>query len=233
MRIAAIIVGGGEGKRMGRIRDKLFLSLDGVPLLARTLQAFQNHPRIEEMAVVISEKLEARFKKEIEDRYQFSKIVAVTTGGERRQDSVYKGLRALAPAPDIVLIHDADRPFVNAGIIDRVIEGVTTAGAALAAVRPRDTVKEVDENEMVTGTIDRSHLRLAQTPQGFRYREIRAAHDHARKEDWAVTDDASLIERRGGRVLTVAGSYENIKVTFPEDIGLARGIVREKQWGIN
>jgi 2-C-methyl-D-erythritol 4-phosphate cytidylyltransferase len=229
IKTGAIIVAGGAGKRMEGT-DKLFLSFGGKPLLALTLEAFQKHPGIDVIVLVVSAAVRERFEEEIRDRCELSKLAAVVEGGERRQDSVYNGLLAFPEAPDLVLIHDGDRPFIDQAVIAAVLTGAGEGGA-IAAVPARDTLKWVDREECIVKTIDREVIWQAQTPQGFPFRLIQAAHEKARKEGWEVTDDASMMERLGERVRVVKGSYDNLKITTPEDIFLAEAIFREWEMG--
>ena len=224
----AVIVAGGAGKRMEGI-DKLFLSFDGKPLLALTLEAFQGHPGIDVIVLAVSGAVRKRFEEEIRGHFELSKLAAVVDGGAERQDSVYNGLRAFTEPPDLVLIHDGDRPFIEQTVITAVIAGAGKGGA-IAAVPARDTLKWVDREECIVKTIDREVICQAQTPQGFPFRLILAAHEKARKEGWEVTDDASMMEQMGDRVRVVKGSYDNIKITTPEDIALAEAIYGE--WGM-
>jgi len=224
----AVIVAGGAGKRMEGI-DKLFLSFDGKPLLALTLEAFQGHPGIDVIVLVASGAVKKRFEEEIRDRCELSKLVVVVEGGEERQDSVYNGLLAFPEPPDLVLIHDGDRPFIAPAVITAVLAGAGEGGA-IAAVPARDTLKWVDREECIVKTLDREVIWQAQTPQGFPFRLILAAHEKARKEGWEVTDDASMMEQMGHRVRVVKGGYDNIKITTPEDIVVAEAIFGE--WGV-
>jgi 2-C-methyl-D-erythritol 4-phosphate cytidylyltransferase len=224
----AVIVAGGAGKRMEGV-DKLFLSFDGKPLLALTLEAFQSHLGIDAIVLVASAAVKEKFEDKIRGRFELSKLVAVVEGGEERQDSVYNGLLAFPEPPDLVLIHDGGRPFVGQTIITAVIAGAGEGGA-IAAVPARDTLKWVDREESIVKTLDREVIWQAQTPQGFPFRLILAAHEKAREEGWEVTDDSSMMEQLGERIRVVKGSYDNIKITTPEDIGLAEAIYG--QWAV-
>ena len=208
---------------MGGGREKLFLSFNGKPILALALEAFQRHPGIDTIVLAAGEWVRERFEAEIREEYHLSKVVAVTPGGNHRQDSVYNGLRAFPESPEMVLIHDGDRPFVTGEIISAVLDGARTGGA-IAAVRAKDTLKWVNRKEYVIKTLDREVIWLAQTPQGFPYQIILEAHEKARAEGWEVTDDAAMVERMGGTVRVVEGSYDNIKITTPEDIVLAEAV---------
>ncbi len=222
-----VIVAGGAGKRMEGV-DKLFLSFDGKPLLALTLEAFQRHPGIDAIVLVASGAGRERFEEEIRDRFELSKLAAVVEGGKERQDSVYNGLLGFSDPPGVVLIHDGDRPFIEQEVISAVLTGAGEGGA-IAAVPARDTLKWVDREECIVKTLDREVIWQAQTPQGFPFRLILAAHEKAREEGWEVTDDGSMMEQMGERIRVVKGSYDNIKITTPEDVVVAEAIFRE--WG--
>lgn len=224
MKAGAVIVAGGTGKRM-RGRDKLFLSFDGTPLLAITLEAFQKHPGIDTIVLVAGSETGKRFEMEILNNFDLSKLSAVVEGGKRRQDSVYNGLLGFKEEPDLVLIHDGDRPFVRQSLITAVLAGAK-AGGAIAAVPARDTLKWVEKEEYIVKTLDREVIWQAQTPQGFPFRAILSAHEKAAREGWEVSDDASLLELMGERIRVVKGDYDNIKITTPEDIILAQGIFK-------
>ncbi len=214
-----------------RGRDKLFHPLGPDPLLAVTIRAFQDHPGIDGIVLVAGDRVRERFRKELLPRYGFSKVLAEVAGGRRRQGSVYRGLKAFDPPPELVLIHDGDRPFVSQENISAVLAGASSGGA-IAAVAVKDTVKRVDSDGLIIDTPDRQQLRLAQTPQGFPFAVILAAHERARAAGWEVTDDAALAEGEGIRVRTVSGSYDNIKITTPEDLLLAETIHSHRQQGI-
>jgi 2-C-methyl-D-erythritol 4-phosphate cytidylyltransferase len=227
MKSGAIIVAAGEGRRM-RGKEKLFYPLGGSPLLVLTLKAFQRHPGIDAIVLVGGERVRKEFGEKWKEGYGFSKVIAAVAGGPLRQDSVYNGLRAFPSPPDLVLIHDGDRPFIPRSVISAVLKEAALGGA-LAAVAVKDTVKRVDGEGVIVDTPNRRELRLAQTPQGFPFPLILAAHERARREGWEVTDDASLAERAGVRVRVVEGSYDNIKVTTPEDLALAELIHSRRQ----
>jgi 2-C-methyl-D-erythritol 4-phosphate cytidylyltransferase len=220
MRAGAVIVAGGKGLRMGGGEEKLLLPLGGIPILARTLIPFQECPEIAEIVLAANAEIARRFQADILKPGKISKAVRIAPGGQRRQDSVYNGLRALSDAVEIVLIHDGDRPFVTGKLI-RAVLAASAAGGALAAVRAKDTVKLQGEGMAVEKTLLRKRLWLAQTPQGFPLKDILAGHERARAEGWNVTDDAEIVERCGGRVTIVESDYDNIKVATPEDYDLA------------
>ncbi len=227
MKTGAVIVAAGEGRRMGG-KEKLFHPLGADPLLAVTIRTFQLHTGVEGIVLVAGDRVRERFENELRGRYGLTKVIAVVGGGPRRQDSVCRGLRAFATPPELVLIHDGDRPFVTAAIISAVL-AAAPGGGAIAAVAVKDTVKRVDGEGAIIDTPQRRELMLAQTPQGFPFPLILAAHEKAREEEREATDDAALAERMGLRVRTVLGSYDNIKVTTPEDLLLAEAIHSRRQ----
>ncbi len=223
----AVIVAAGEGRRMGG-REKLFYPLGGKPLLVLTLAAFQDHPAVGDIVLVGGERVRERLEKEWRARYGLTKVSAAVPGGPRRQDSVRNGLEAFGSPPELVLIHDGDRPFISGAVISAVL-AAAPGGGAIAAVAVKDTVKMVDGEGVITDTPDRRRLRLAQTPQGFPFPAILEAHRRARREGREVTDDAALAEWAGLRVRVVEGSYDNIKITTPEDLTLAEAIRSRRQ----
>jgi len=212
----ALIVAAGRGERAGGGLPKQYRPLAGVPVLRRSLQPFLDHPRIDAVRVVIADGHQ--------DAYAAAAaglaLLAPVAGGAERQDSVRRGLESLAgEAPDAVLIHDAARPFVPAAMIDRVLEALADAPAALPVLPVVDTLKRGADGA-VAETVPRDGLWRAQTPQGFRYAEILAAHRVAADAPPA-TDDAALAERAGLRVTLVEGSEEAAKLTTADDLARA------------
>ena len=210
----AIIVAAGEGRRFGSAKQ--FAALKGRPLLDWTVDAFEAHPEVGEIVLVLpDEKAGARFI----DRYP--KITAVVRGGRRRQDSVRHGFaRVRAGAGDVVLVHDGARPLVSREVISRVIREAGRRGAAIPAVPVEDTIKESVRGKVVR-TVDRANLFRVQTPQGFSYAVLEKVLRRARLAKWAATDEAGLAERAGVEVRLVEGDPRNIKVTTPSDLKLA------------
>jgi 2-C-methyl-D-erythritol 4-phosphate cytidylyltransferase len=219
MIVAAVIVAAGRGARMGASRPKALLSLGGEPMLARAIRALATRPRVGPVVVVVADPEEARAA-----LGEAAARVTLVRGGPRRQDSVLRGLRALEEA-DIVLVHDAARPLVPAALVDAVIDAAVEHGAAVPAIAPADTVKTVGEDGVVAGTLARDRLRLAQTPQGFRRELLVAAHARAESDGFLGTDDASLVERIGGRVALIEGSARNIKITTSIDLEHAEALL--------
>lgn len=215
-RVGAIIAAAGQSRRMQGV-DKLFADVAGKPILAHTIDRFQASPLVACIAVV----LRAERVEEWRDRARaagWRKIVAVVAGGERRQDSVLAGLRALGEC-DWVMVHDGARPCVTEEIIQRGLEAARETGAAIAAVPAKDTIKTVGAGGTVTGTPARESLWIVQTPQVFAGQVLRSAYEVA---TGTVTDDASLVEQAGVKVKVFMGDYRNIKLTTPEDLAVAR-----------
>jgi 2-C-methyl-D-erythritol 4-phosphate cytidylyltransferase len=209
--VAAVVVAAGEGRRFGSAKQ--FALLGGRPVLEWSLAAFQSHPRVGEIVLVLpDEALGPRFAA------AFGKVSAVVRGGARRQDSVFAGFSRLdRNRAGIVLVHDGARPLVTDALIRRVIRGAEERGAAVPALPVEDTVKE-GENGRVVRTMDRSRLYRVQTPQGFAYEILEEAFRRAREDGWSGTDDASLVERMGRPVALAEGDPLNIKITTLLDL---------------
>ena len=217
---------------MGAGSNKQYLLLDDMPILARTVQAFENAPFIDAIYLVSPVQEIPFCRSEVVERYGFSKVRAIVAGGAERQHSVLNGLLAMTEAgeDDLVLIHDGVRPFVSARMLEAAALAAREGGAAVVAVPVKDTVKVVRDG-VIKETPAREDLWLAQTPQAFRYGLIRAAHEEAAALGFLGTDDSSLIERQGGAVRIVPGDYRNIKITTPEDMLLAEAFLKEKELG--
>jgi 2-C-methyl-D-erythritol 4-phosphate cytidylyltransferase len=228
MKTAAIITAAGAGIRMGADQAKQFMDLDGRPLLAVTLERFDRSPDIDGILLVVPPGRVDYCRKEMVKKYDFAKVERVLAGGERRQDSVRLGLEATEGRYPLVLIHDGVRPFVPLDLISRVVAAMNEYRAVVPALPARETIKESDSAGLVARTHDRRALWLVQTPQAFRYGDILEAHHRALKENWEeMTDDALLVERTGVPVKIIEGSEENIKITTPRDLELARFLLRK------
>lgn len=216
MTVAAVLVAAGSGSRLGAGVPKAFVRVGGRTLLDLAAARFRDDPRIGECIVVAPDNW-------VDEAAATSGCPAVP-GGATRQLSVDAGLRALSEGVKTVLVHDVARPFVPAGVIDRVL-GALEAGAdaAVPGMPLTDTIKQVDENQVVVGTVDRSTLVAVQTPQGFRLAALVAAHEAAPDEH--ATDDAALVESMGGRVVVVAGDADAFKITTPDDLLLAEALM--------
>ncbi|MSO73201.1 MAG: bifunctional 2-C-methyl-D-erythritol 4-phosphate cytidylyltransferase/2-C-methyl-D-erythritol 2,4-cyclodiphosphate synthase [Rhodospirillaceae bacterium] len=227
---AALIVAAGRGQRFGGDLPKQYARLKGERLLRRTLRAFCGHPKVQRVVVAIHPEDAAIFA---EVAAGFARVSAVH-GGATRQDSVRLGLEALgADAPDLVLIHDGARPMVSAGLIDAVIAELSAGPGAADGVLPAlaviDTMKRLGADGRICETLSRENLVRAQTPQGFRFRAILEAHRKFAGE--SLTDDAAVLERAQGQVVTVPGDETNIKVTTMEDLARLAAVLTENRTG--
>jgi len=219
MSVGAIIVAAGRGDRMGTPVPKQLLDIGGRTVLQHSVAAFDRHPAVSELVVVLPSEFLADGRGLVGPT---THTCAVVAGGARRQDSVVNGVSALSSAVDVVLVHDAARPFADAALIDRVLAGVADTGAAVPAVRVRDTVKRADpDTARVAETISRDHLWLAQTPQGFR-RTVLDAAIALGATGVVATDEAMLAEQAGHPVAIVDGADDNMKLTTRADLAAAR-----------
>ena len=223
-RMAPTPVGGKSKKKSSP--SKQFTELGGTPILIHTLRKFAAVEAVSEIWIALRENEIAGFRSQLESEVKdIKKKVELVVGGEHRQQSVENALNAVAAGPDeIVLVHDAVRPFVTPEIIKEVIEAAQKYGAAIAGLPAVDTVKQVErtaDGALVKATIPRASIVMAQTPQGFRYSVIKKAFDEASADGFLGTDEASLVERSGHEVAVVMGSPRNIKITAPADMELA------------
>ena len=216
-----------SGKRMGGGKSKQYLQLGGRPVIINTLALFQQSPLIDEI-VLVSPPKEIALTRQLVGEAALTKVIRIIEGGKERQDSIRNGLNSLDYSTEIVVIHDGVRPFLREEHLNATIEAAKESGAALLAVPVKDTVKEVD-NGSVGRTVPREKLWLAQTPQVFSYEIIKEAYRYAEEKKVVGTDDSFLVESMGGRVRIVAGSYENIKITTPEDLIFADALLKEKR----
>jgi len=220
-KVGAIIAAAGESRRMSGI-DKVLALLGGKPVISYVLDAFEECESISQIVVVVSKDNVAKCRELIAEK-KYAKPIEVCAGGKRRQDSVVAGLKRL-DACDWVVIHDGARPLVTRELIERGLEVAQETGAAVAAVPVTDTVKIADDDQIVLETPPRQNLWAVQTPQVFRFDIISKAYQKAAGD---VTDDASLVERLGHKVKLYMGSYDNIKITNPDDLILA-GVLLKK-----
>ena len=224
--IGAIVVAAGSSSRMEGV-DKTFAPLLGQPLIAHTLDCFEQFPPITEIVLVLAAHSVELGRTLVRDR-QYRKVSEVCAGGARRQDSVRAGLEALEPC-DWVMVHDGARPGLNAALLQRGLDAVTGSEygseteAAIAGVPVKDTIKVVSEEGDVTATPPRETLWAAQTPQIFSYDLLQQAHAQFTGE---ATDDAMMVESLGHKVRMFLGSYENLKVTTPEDLVVVEAVLR-------
>lgn len=223
--VSVVIVAAGLGKRMKANINKQYLLLKDKPILAYTIEKFENNENIDEIIIVTKEDEKEYCKTKVIDLYGFRKVKALVTGGQERQDSVYNGLRACDPQTKMVLIHDGVRPFIKNEEIDSMIEETFKVSACVTGVRVKDTIKVVDSERNIIDTPKRDNLWAVHTPQSFSYKLILEAHAKYKKENWSATDDSMLIEKLGIKVKMIEGSYDNIKITTPEDLIIAEGIL--------
>lgn len=210
---------------MGGSVPKQYSAIGGLPLVVHSLRVLQSSPCVDAIILAVPESDIAYCQAEIVKVHAFSKVVTVVAGGPERQDSVRLALAAVGNEAEIVLVHDAVRPFLTQQMVEDVVIAARRTGAAIVALPMRDTVKRVGADRLIERTVDRKPLWLAQTPQAFRREWLQEAHDKARLEKVRATDDAYLIELLGRPVSVVEGSGENIKVTRPEDIVIAEAIL--------
>lgn len=216
----AIVPAGGSGSRIGARHPKQYLALAGTPLLVLTLRALLGSTAIE--GVVLAVPLDrVQMTRRLLARYEVPRVLAVVAGGDERQSSVRRALDAVPAQAELIVVHDAVRPFITRDLVDRVLAAAREHGAATCGIEVRETVKRVSDRA-VEATLDRNGLWLTQTPQAFRRSVLREAHDQAQRDGFRGTDDAVLVERLGGRVIMVPGLPENLKITTVQDLGAAR-----------
>src|SRR6266567_2135071 len=216
---SALIVAAGKGTRMGPQTDKLFLEVAGRPVVAHTWQRFESAPGIAEIVLVVREGLEQDFHI-LAATFKFKKPFRIVPGGKERQDSVWNGLQALSPASELVAIQDGARPCTSGELIAATLEAARKTGAAVAAQRVTDTIKESENGEMITQHLDRARLWSVQTPQCFRTEIIRRALGVVRQKNLHVTDDTAACELIGQPVRLVESTAPNPKITVPGDVAL-------------
>jgi 2-C-methyl-D-erythritol 4-phosphate cytidylyltransferase len=213
-------------------QPKQFLALDGIPILIHSLRAFASVPRVTAIYVAVRKPEIERVQAQIAE-YGFLGKVHVVEGGDSRQESVFHALAALAAEPDdVVLVHDAVRPLIDAATIERTIDAVVEHGAAIVGLPAVDTIKQVERTAhgaLITSTIPREFIVLAQTPQGFRYGLLQRAFAEAIADGFVGTDEASLVERAGLPVAVVHGSQINLKITQPGDLELAEFYLHQRR----
>ena len=231
MQVFVILPAAGLGTRMAGPQPKQFLALGGVPILIHSLRAFAQVKRVTAMYVAVRKAEMERVEAQIAE-YGFAGRAHVVEGGEKRQESVAHALAALPAQPDdIVLVHDAVRPLIDAATIERTIDAVAEHGAAIVGMPAIDTIKQVERTAhgaLITSTIPREFIVMAQTPQGFRYGLLQSAFAESAADGFVGTDEASLAERAGYTVFVVPGSQVNLKITQPGDLELAEFYLRQR-----
>jgi 2-C-methyl-D-erythritol 4-phosphate cytidylyltransferase len=227
MRTLAIVLAGGVGKRMGFSTGKQFLLLDNRPILAHTLQVFQDCRPVDGIYLVVNHRDLPTVQEEILETYHFSKIMKLVIGGRLRQDSVWNGLEAIDESCDVVIVHDAARPFVSPAFVEKSIFLMEMFDAVVPAIPARDTIKMISKEGFVMKTLERDALWHIQTPQTFKYDLIAKAYKEGMAKKLCGYDDSTFIEHLGRKVKVVEGSPYNIKITTPEDLLIARGILAQ------
>jgi len=240
MSVIVIIPAAGLGTRMAAASgarvtpsaSKQFTELDGVPILIHTLRRFASVSQVREMYLALRQPESSAFERRLTQEH-IGKPIRIVEGGEHRQESVANALAAVkAKAEDIVLVHDAVRPFVDDETITKVIEAAAHHGAAIAGMPAVDTIKQVErtaDGAVIRATIPRAQIVMAQTPQGFRYDVLKKAFAEAAADGFMGTDEASLVERSGHEVFVVMGSPRNIKITTPGDMELAEFFIEQEK----
>lgn len=222
MSVAAVLLAAGASRRMEG-RDKIYAPLAGRPLIYYGLALFEECPEVDAVVAVAAPGEEERLRRVASD-FGLGKVRAVVAGGEERRDSAIAGLEAAAataPPEAAVLVHDAARPLATPALVRRLLAALANADGAVPAIPLVDTVKRINDRGDVAATVARDDLRAAQTPQAFKLAFIVEAYRAAAREGWPLTDDATALERAGGRVAAVEGERDNFKITFPEDLARA------------
>jgi 2-C-methyl-D-erythritol 4-phosphate cytidylyltransferase len=216
--ISAIVVAAGRGTRMRHTHAKAFLPLGGKPMAVHCLHTLSHVSGLTSITLVVASEHSELAASVLSQYGPWPTPIRVAAGGAERQDSVAAGLRAVDPFADLVIVHDAARPFVSASCVSACIDAAAITGAAIVAVPAQDTVKIVDAQATITQTLDRRSIWLAQTPQVFHTALLRRAHEQARRDGYSATDDATLVERLGAPVRVVPGEPSNRKITTPDDL---------------
>jgi 2-C-methyl-D-erythritol 4-phosphate cytidylyltransferase len=222
----AIVVAAGKGTRLGGNRPKQFLELDGIPVIIHTLRQFERCREIDEVVTVLPAEETAGFQS-LAQQFELRKLAHVIGGGETRAQSVQRGLASIDEA-EIVAVHDGVRPFVTPEEIDQVVAAARIGGAAILVAAVADTIKDIKDGRVI-GTLPRTNLRRALTPQCFRFDLLKRAYDRLleiQAEGIEVTDDCLLVERLGLKIVAVEGSARNIKITREEDLVLGEALLK-------
>lgn len=226
MKYTVVLPAAGSGKRMKADRNKLLLELSGKPIFIYTLEVFDRDPNCEGMWLAVKEDERELIEAYVE-RYRIKKVKGYATGGAERQDSVRAGLEMAAGQCEVVLVHDAARPFISPIVIRELVEQANESGAAIAGVPVKDTIKKVRES-VITETVNRAELWMIQTPQAFRYKLLMEAAQRAKADGFLGTDEAMLVERMGHPVQIVESTYDNVKMTTPDDLIYGKAILASR-----
>ncbi|TSI10991.1 2-C-methyl-D-erythritol 4-phosphate cytidylyltransferase [Lysinibacillus sp. BW-2-10] len=225
MQYEVVLPAAGSGKRMGAGQNKLFLLLENKPILIHTLEVFQNDEHCTGIWLAVKPE-EREFIEKLIGQYGITKVKGLPDGGEERQHSVHSCIKEMEQV-EIVLVHDAARPFITREIIASLVNRAMESGAAIAGVKAKDTMKKVRDG-IIVETVDRESLWMIQTPQAFRFDLLAEAEDVAEKVGFLGTDEAMLVERLGHPVHIVEASYDNLKMTTKEDLVLGEAILRKR-----
>ncbi|MBU0647613.1 2-C-methyl-D-erythritol 4-phosphate cytidylyltransferase [Patescibacteria group bacterium] len=231
MKITAIILAAGRGTRMNAKTNKVFLTLNQ-PIIAHTIRAFEKNPNITDI-IIVTNPSEKQNIQNIISNQSFQKISKIISGGETRQESCYNGVMSTKPDTDIIIIHDGARPFIRQETIDQSISDCQQYDVSVVGVPVKDTIKTADSNQFIEKTLDRSKLWAVQTPQVFMSSIIKKAHQQALADKFIGTDDTSLAERIGYKVKITPGHYDNIKITTPDDLIVAKNILSQNSQEFN
>jgi len=227
MRTLAIILAGGAGKRMGAATNKQFLLIDNKPIIVHTLQLFEDCRSVDDIYLVVNKKDLPLIQEQILETYRFKKLMKLVIGGRLRQDSVRNGLEAIENPCDIVIIHDGARPLISPSFIEKSISLMEVFDAVIPALPVQDTIKVVSKEGFVVKTLERDALWHIQTPQTFKYELIMKAYRNGMAKKLYGYDDATFVEHLGKKIKVIEGSPYNIKITTPEDLVIARGILSQ------
>ncbi len=233
-KIVVIVPAAGLGKRFDANKKKTFVSIGGIPLLAHTLKRLNSEALITDIIPVLRGQ-DTKTGLDIAEEHNLEKVRWIAVGGPERQDSIYNGMRLLeemgggVSSDTLILVHDGARPIIPKGTIHRLISAVEGIEGAAPGVPAKETLKSVDRDGIITSTVDRENIRAIQTPQIFPFSVLKKAYEKAFKDGFYGTDDASLVERIGGKIKIIPGSPLNIKVTTPEDLHLIEYIIKNEK----
>ncbi|MCM3387664.1 2-C-methyl-D-erythritol 4-phosphate cytidylyltransferase [Ureibacillus chungkukjangi] len=225
MQYEVVLPAAGSGKRMGAGQNKLFLQLDMKPILIHTLEAFQSDENCTGIWLAVKPE-EREYIRGLLEQYRITKVKGLPNGGKERQHSVHSCIKEMQQV-EIVLVHDAARPFITKPTISRLVEVAQEKGAAIAGVKAKDTMKKVSDGVIIE-TVDRESLWMIQTPQAFRFDLIQQAEDRAEAQGFLGTDEAMLVERLGHQVHIVESTYDNVKITTKEDLIFGEAILKHR-----
>ena len=227
-RVAALIPAAGSGQRMGGPLPKPYQMLGGREILAHTLDVFEGCGAIDEVWLIVAAERCDYCRTGLVERYGYRKVRGVVAGGAERQASVWRGLQALAPEVELVVVHDGVRPLVTGELLQRTLESAARHGAAIAAAPLKDTLKRVSAAGEIEATIPRERLWRAQTPQAFQRGVLQAAFEHAWRAGLSATDEAGLVEALGRPVWVVEGREDNVKITTPDDLRVCESLLAQR-----